>query len=240
MGKQSAIEWTDATWNPWMGCAKVSTGCKNCYMFRDQRRYGYDPTQLRRSKTTFRDPLKWEESRRVFVCSWSDFFWEKVPEDWRREAWAVMAMSSRHTFLLLTKRPQNISGMLPENWRKEPWPNVWIGVSVETQKHVSRIGMLYDFPAAIKFVSAEPLLGPLDLSEHMGFVDWIITGGESDLHSPRPCDLDWVRSIRDECESHGVWFFHKQHGGSQRINGAWGGRELDGRTWDEFPRGPDG
>ena len=221
-----------------MGCAKVSAGCKNCYMFRDQKRFGHDPTVLRRSKTTFYDPLRWKEPKRIFVCSWSDFFWEEVPIEWRREAWEVMYRAQQHTFLLLTKRPENIKHMLPDAWNEGMWiqmRNIWLGVSVESQDHINRIGELYDIPATVKFLSAEPLLGPLDLSEHMGFLDWVITGGESDLKDPRPCDLDWVRSIRDQCKEHGVAFFHKQNGGSRRINGAWGGRELDGRTWDEFP-----
>ncbi len=241
MAKTSAIEWTDATWNPWMGCAKVSAGCKNCYMFRDQKRFGHDPTVLRKSKTTLFDPLRWKEPRTIFVCSWSDFFWDQVPVFWRAEAWDVMLGCPQHTFLLLTKRPHNILGMLPplplgplDSSMTLP-PNIWIGVSVESQDHIKRIGELYDIPATVKFLSAEPLLGPLDLSEHMGFIDWVITGGESDLANPRPCNLDWVRSIRDLCEEHGVPFFHKQHGGKRKIDSAWGGRELDGRTWNEFP-----
>lgn len=232
MGKTSAIEWTDATWNPWMGCVKVSEGCKNCYMFRDQKRFHMDPTKLRKAKTTLRAPLKWKEPRMIFVCSWSDFFLEDVPRRWRKEAMDIMYQCPQHIFLLLTKRPENIA--IPNDW----WyvcRNVWLGVSVELQKHIHRIGALYGIPAAVKFLSAEPLLGPLDLSEHMGFLDWVITGGESDFHNPRSCDLDWVRAIRDECELHGVPFFHKQHGGSKKIDGAWGGRILDGRIWSEIP-----
>lgn len=218
-----------------MGCAKVSAGCKNCYMFRDQKRFGHDPTVLRRSKTTFQDPLKWKEPRRIFVCSWSDFFWDKVPIGWRTDALGIMYDTPQHTYIILTKRPENILELIPQDSFEIFLPNVWLGVSVESQDHINRIGELYDIPATVKFLSAEPLLGPLDLSEHMGLLDWVITGGESDLRDPRPCDLDWVRSIRDECEQHGVAFFHKQHGGSRKIDGAWGGRELDGRTWDEFP-----
>lgn len=217
-----------------MGCAKVSAGCKNCYMFRDQKRFGHDPTVLRRSKTTFYDPLKWKEPRRIFVCSWSDFFWDQVPIAWVTDALSTMYNAPQHTFMLLTKRPENILSVIHRDGFNF-LPNVWIGVSVENQNHINRLGELYDIPATVKFLSAEPLLGPLDLSEHMGFVDWVITGGESDLKDPRPCDLDWVRSIRDQCEQHRVSFFHKQHGGSRKIDGAWGGREIDGRTWDEVP-----
>ena len=116
MGKKSGIAWTDATWNPWMGCTKVSAGCKNCYMFREQKRYGHSPEVIRRSKTTLRDPLKWEDPRMIFVCSWSDFFHEDVPEEWRRDAWEIMFHAKEHTFLLLTKRPENTINMLPVGW----------------------------------------------------------------------------------------------------------------------------
>jgi protein gp37 len=220
-----------------MGCAKVSAGCKNCYMFREQKRFGHDPTVLRRSKTTFEDPLKWKEPRRIFVCSWSDFFLDKVPVGWRTDALGIMYDTPQHTYMLLTKRPENILRLMTKDMFEFFLPNVWLGVSVESQDHINRIGELYDIPASIKFLSAEPLLGPLDLSEHMGFLDWVITGGESDLSDPRPCDLDWVRSIRDQCAEHGVAFFHKQGGGSEKCkcHDAWGCRLLDGRTWDEYP-----
>jgi protein gp37 len=230
-----------------MGCAKVSEGCKHCYMFRDQARYGHDPNLLRRSQTTFEDPLKWREPRRIFVCSWSDFFLETVPMMWRHLAWEIIRKCPQHTFLLLTKRPQNIGGMLPDSdhggpW---PWPQVWIGVSAENQRRADeRIPILLQVPAAVHFVSAEPLLGPIDLGRVsdaiggrsvVGGIDWVITGGESDPAEPRPMSLDWARSIRDQCQDAGVAFFHKQHGGRRKIDGAWGGRNLDGRTWDEMP-----
>lgn len=243
VAKTTAIEWADATWGPWRGCQKVSSGCKNCYAERDMKRFGHDFTVPTRSKTTFRDPLKWRKPRRVFVCSWSDFFWDEVPVEWRQEAWAVMAMSTRHSFLLLTKRPENIRDMLPNSWWHEPWPNVWLGVSAENQAMADlRIPLLLQVPAAVHFVSAEPLLGPINLTpwlpipfdgEHL---DWVITGGESDLRNPRPMETEWVFDIRDQCVEAGAAYFHKQHGGTRKINGAWGGRTLDGRTWDEFPK----
>ena len=142
-----------------------------------------------------------------------------------------MRSANQHTYLLLTKRPENIQKYLPDDW---PLDHVWLGVSVETQDYIHRVSQLYGIPASHKFVSAEPLLGPLDFSEHMGFVDWVITGGESGPNA-RPCDIDWVRDIRDQCVVSCVDFFHKQHGGNRKIDGAWGGRELDGRTWDEIP-----
>ncbi len=234
MAKNSAIEWTDATWNPWMGCTKVSEGCRFCYMFRGAKRFGRNPNQISRSKTTFNNPLKWIDPRKIFVCSWSDFFHEDVPLKWLDDAWEIIRRSQQHTFLILTKRSTPIRHSLPDDWG-DGWDNVWLGVSVENQDNIGRIIALEDIPAKIKFVSAEPLLGPLDLYTYSPTLDWVITGGESDFKEPRPCNLDWVRDIRDQCQKSGMAFFHKQHGGTKKISGAWGGRELDGRTWDEFP-----
>jgi protein gp37 len=265
LAKTTGIHWADATWNPWMGCAKVSEGCKNCYAERDMEKFGRDFGTPTRSKTTFYDPLKWKEPRRIFVCSWSDFFLETVPQGWREDAWGTMYQAPQHTYLLLTKRPQNIAGMLPQDdlapaW---PWPNVCLGVSAENQRRANeRIPLLLQVPAAVHFVSAEPLLGPIDFlgpwydwlsgwtteaeSDRRGDpipiqvqidrLTWIITGGESDPTAPRPMELDWARSIRDQCQEAGVAYFHKQNGGRRKIDGAWGGRELDGRTWSEFPK----
>ena len=237
MGKISKIEWTDATWNPWYGCTKISEGCRNCYAERDMKRFGKDFNTITRSKTTFRDPLKWNEPRMIFVCSWGDFFHDDVMDKTRDEAWEIMRRTRSHTYLLLTKRPQNIKMMLPLMWELEyqDWLHIWLGVSVENNDQMWRLVALEEIKAMVKFVSAEPLLGPLPLL-HSFFpsLDWVITGGESGP-DPRPCNLDWVRDIRDQCVDHGISFFHKQHGGSRKINGAWGGRELDGRTWDEMP-----
>jgi len=252
MVKTTGIEWADATWNPWRGCKKVSTGCKNCYAERDMKRFGHDFTVPTRSKTTFLDPLKWADSKVVFVCSWSDFFWEEVPEDWRMEAWEIMHKADWHTYLLLTKRPENIARMLPIWWWSERHPNIWLGTSVESQRFAYRIEDLLSVQADVHFLSAEPLLGPLMLSKYLypnvrrllnpktgesapHGLKWVITGGESDLHAPQFCDPNWVRDIRDQCLRSNVAFFHKQHGGTRKIDGAWGGRELDGRTWDEVP-----
>jgi len=233
-----------------MGCAKVSKGCKNCYAERDMKRFGRDFGTPTRSKTTFEDPLKWEEPRRIFVCSWSDFFLETVPDQWRIDAYMVMHAAPQHTFMLLTKRPQNMAAMLPDGWSDGMWhqlPNVWLGVSAENQRRADdRITLLLQVPAAVHFVSAEPLLGPLDLREYLPLTDasaalrWIIVGGESDPTDPRLMDLDWARSIRDQCQEAGVAFFHKQSGGKRLIDDgggkSWGGRELDGRIWSEFPK----
>lgn len=232
MAATSSIEWTEATWNPWHGCVKVSPGCKNCYMYRDKQRYGQDPKQIARSKTTFYDPLKWTRPSLVFTCSWSDWFIEDADE-WRDEAWSIIRRTPYHTYQILTKRPERISASLPDDWGKG-WHNVWLGVSIENQDYIYRKQVLCALPARTRFISAEPLLGPLDLGLMDG-IHWVITGGESGPKA-RPMNLDWARSIRNQCERAGVLFFHKQNGGATRVGGTWGGRLLDGRTWDAIPQ----
>lgn len=241
MGETTGIEWASATWNPWMGCHKVSAGCKNCYMFRDMPHYGRDPNTVVRTKTTFDAPLKWAKSgkvqpgARVFTCSWSDWFIAEA-DPWRDEAWDIVRRTPQYTYLILTKRPERIAGRLPADWGMG-YRNVWLGVSAENQEQaLKRVPLLYETPAVVRFVSAEPLLGPIEFGMADAYVDWIITGGESALKDARPCDLDWVRSIRDWSQRNGVALFHKQHGGTRKIGGVWGGRVLDGRTWDEFPQ----
>jgi protein gp37 len=230
MGDNTAIEWTDGggTWNPWMGCTKVSLGCARCYMYTAMRRYGRDPAVVVRSKTLFSVPLKWKEPRKIFTCSWSDWF-HPAADVWRDEAWDVIRQTPRHTYQILTKRPELIPGRLPSDWG-DGWANVWLGVSVESQGYVRRIDHLRRRPARVRFLSLEPLLGPLPNLDLTG-IHWVIVGGESGPGF-RPCDPAWVLSIRDQCVAAGVSFFFKQWGG--RTAKA-GGRELDGRTWDEFP-----
>ena len=273
MGATTGIQWCDATWNPWIGCHKVSQGCLRCYMFRNLRQYKHDPTIVVRSKTTFGDPLRWAKTSkvgsgsRIFTCSWSDWFISEADE-WRDEAWSIIRQTPQFNYLILTKRPERMKQCLPADWGMG-YENVWLGVSVERQTEAdARIPILMNTPAKIRFVSAEPLLAPIDFwkfSRHEGGfgpdidyrgtyafaviagfpagpqemapgLSWIITGGESDSKAPRPCDLEWLRSIRDQCQDAGVAFFHKQNGGSRKVDGAWGGRVLDGRTWDEFPK----
>jgi protein gp37 len=231
LAKVSKIEWTDASWNPWHGCRKVSPGCKNCYMYRGKRRYGQSPHKVIRSKTTFYDPLSWAKSRLVFACSWSDWFIEEA-DQWRDEAWDVIRRTPRHTYQILTKRPERILDNLPDDWA-EGWSNVWLGVSIETQEYLQRKGALLMVPTSLRFISAEPLLGPIDLGSLEG-IDWVITGGESGPHA-RPMDPSWARLIRDQCQAAGVAYFHKQNGGTSREDGSWGGRILDGQTWDAVP-----
>jgi protein gp37 len=200
-------------------------------MYRDKKRFGQNPRRIVKSKTTFSDPLKWTEAKLIFTCSWSDWFIDEA-DDWRNAAWDVIRATPQHNYQILTKRPERISGHLPNDWGKG-WKNVWLGVSIENQKHVDRAEILRSVPAHIRFISAEPLLGPIEFVTLNG-IHWVITGGESGPNS-RSMDLSWVRSIRKQCYKSKTAFFHKQNGGTRIINGAWGGRELDGRTWDAIP-----
>ncbi len=225
MAEASAIEWTQATWNPWVGCTKVSPGCAHCYMFREQARFGADPSVVRRTKT-LNAPRRWRDGRLVFTCSWSDWFHEGA-DAWRDEAWRVIRATPQHTYQILTKRPERIAAHLPSDWGAG-YSNVWLGVSVENQRHAYRAGILAGVPAMVRFISAEPLLGPVDLTfpirvpenPHIGgavgpvlfWMDWLIVGGESGPDA-RPMSLDWARSLRDQCAGSNVAFFLKQLGG---------------------------
>lgn len=236
MGKTTGIEWAEATWNPWYGCTKVSAGCKNCYAERDMIRFGLDFYNVNRSKTTFKNPLKWKEPKLIFVCSWGDFFHEDVPTIWLDDAWDIMTQADHHIYLLLTKRPQNIMNALPTIWSIDGIPeHIWFGVTVEWREEMWRLVALEKVPATTKFVSVEPILGALPLL-HSFFpsLHWVITGGESGSDC-RPANLDWFRDIRDQCVDYNIPYFHKQHGGKRKVNGSWGGRELDGKIWDEMP-----
>lgn len=225
MGSESKIEWTDHTWNPWVGCHKVSAGCKHCYMYREQLRYGKRPDRVvRTSVATWRQPLvkrrdgswKWASGSKVFVCSWSDFFHEDA-DRWRAEAWDVMARRPDLTFIVLTKRSELMGCRVPA----EPRPNVWLGVSVENQEAADeRIPLLLRTPAAVRFLSCEPLLGAVNVfrAEYStgdagpkGTLGWVICGGESGPGA-RPMHPEWARGLRDQCVTAGVPFFFKQWG----------------------------
>jgi len=295
MSSNSAIEWTDATWNPVSGCTKVSDGCDHCYAERITERFhgkgSFAEVVLHPERLTL--PLRWRKPRRVFVNSMSDLFHKDVPDNFIARAFAVMAATPRHTYQILTKRHGRMRALLSDpdgefqgavgEWRYEhgetdttvptpedpswgwPLPNVWLGVSVEDQQRADlRIPALLKTPAAVRFLSCEPLLGPIDLlgkagvgceetgpaithegvsqrtdygtgveydCDHQVGVDWVIVGGESGAGA-RPMHPDWARSLRDQCVSAGVPFHFKQWGGRTPKSG---GRELDGRTWDEFP-----
>lgn len=317
MGDKTGIEWTDATWNPITGCDKVSPGCDHCYAETFAERWrgteghyfanGFD-VQLRPDKLAL--PLRWTKPRKVFVNSMSDLFHDKVPDEYIAEVFAVMACAYQHTFQLLTKRHGRMRSLLssdefismvdresiaydrsPLGHRQISWPlrNVWLGVSAEDQKRADlRIPALLDTPAAVRFVSGEPLLGPINLPSHwlhpvmrtpspennaigrrigkahgVGFIDWVIVGGESGPGA-RPMHPDWARSLRDQCVAAGVPFLFKQWGETVplgqmtdearrrwddhhgcdvypeeslwRLGKKRAGRELDGRTWDQYPR----
>jgi protein gp37 len=226
MGQASDIEWTEATWNPWHGCSKISPGCAHCYMYRQKRQYGQDPAQIVRSKTTFDAPFRWREPRMIFTCSWSDFF---VPESdaWRESAWDIIAKTPHHTYQVLTKRPERIPDCLPRNW---PLPNVWLGVSVENPRFYWRVDRLREIPTAVRFLSVEPLLAPVPDLPLEG-IGWVIVGGESGPGC-RPMKYEWVCDIRDKCQARGIPFFFKQWGGARKSTL---GRSLDGQIWNGMP-----
>lgn len=234
MAQVSTIEWTEATWNLVTGCTKTSLGCKNCYAERmafrlkamGQPRYMNGFT-LTLHPDLLEEPLRWSKSRFVFVNSMGDLFHTKVPLWFIRKAFDVMMDAHWHTFQILTKRAGRVENLC----EKLSWPNnVWIGVTVENQDYVDRIKHIRRVPAAVRFLSLEPLLGPIYRLPLDG-IDWVIVGGESGPRA-RPIESEWVRNIRNQCNCEGVAFFFKQWGGHHR---AHNGRTLDGRTWDEMP-----
>lgn len=238
MGKQTGITWTDSTWNPWRGCRKVSAGCKNCYMFREQARYGKDPAEIVRAATgTFNAPLRWREPARVFTCSWSDFFIAEA-DAWRAEAWEIIRRTPHLSYQVLTKRPERIERCLPADWGAG-WPNVWLGVTVESQDVIVRAQTLQEIPARVRFISYEPALGVLDLNalylpNTRNEIHWLISGGESGPGC-RAANWQWFDSIRWQCSSRNIAYYHKQNGGTKKINGVAGGDDLHGQTFHAFP-----
>lgn len=239
MGDKSAIEWTDATWNPVTGCNKVSPGCKNCYaerlaarlhaMGNPRYKNGFDLT-LHPDQLTL--PLRWGQPRQIFVNSMSDLFHEDVPEDFILRAFETMVKADWHVFQILTKRAERLAEIAP----KLPWPdNVWQGISIENADYTWRIEHLVKVPAAVRFLSVEPLLGPIPTLPLKG-ISWVIVGGESGPHY-RPVETTWVRDIRDQCLKAKVPFFFKQWGG---FTPKAGGRTLDGRLWNAMPKPPSG
>jgi protein gp37 len=291
---KTKIEWADEVWNPVTGCTKVSEGCRNCYAERIMARFspGRKFTDVQMHADRLDDPLRWKKPRRVFVNSMSDLFHKDVPFEFILRAWMMMAHTSQHTYLILTKRPERmrqfITDWLPGAWGlattslqllDRPIPNIWLGVSAETQNEAdARIPILLQTPAAVRFVSVEPMLGEVNLIPYLlpiGYnwdydrrgparINWVICGGESGPGA-RPLHPDWVRGVRDACQDAGVPFFFKQWGewrpggpsetvlentgswqGKQvymnrnpepvlRVGKTVAGRELDGRTWEEYP-----
>lgn len=252
----TAIIWTGLTWNPASGCTEISPGCKFCYAKTLAENYrgtpafrnGFDLT-LRPHKLS--EPLKLKKPSLIFVNSMSDLFWEQIDDDYRDRVLDVIEKTPQHQYQVLTKRPEN---MLRYSKRRELPDNFWAGVTIESNRTTARADILREVSASIRFISAEPLLDDITASLKLNQVDWLISGGESGQHlrdanlrerrglvdfadgrwTPRPDRIDWIRNLRDLCAASGTAFFHKQWGG---LNPKSAGRNLDGRTWDEFPPG---
>ena len=232
---KTAIEWTDLTWNPVTGCTKVSPGCAHCYAERVTLRFKRGPRYLPGESEIvlhpdrLAKPLGWRAPRRVFVCSMSDLFHEDVPDEFIRRVLFTCRSTAQHTYQVLTKRHERLAALADGlDWP----PNVWVGVSVENQRWAdARIPALLTVPVSVRFISAEPLLKPVVLAPYLDRLQWVIVGGESGPKA-RPMDAAWARSIRDECAQAGVAFFFKQWGG---LTPKSRGRQLDGRTYDQFP-----
>lgn len=238
MAGATTIEWTDATWNPVTGCTKISAGCDHCYAERFSERFrgtkhhpfenGFDLT-LRPER--LEQPLRWREPRMIFVNSMSDLFHKEIPKDFIGRVFDTMEQARWHTFQVLTKRSSLMRDFLRRRYGSRRGPaHMWFGVSVEDGSKKSRIQHLRDAPAGVRFLSIEPLIGPMGSLDLRG-INWVIAGGESGPGA-RPMDSVWVRDVRDQCISEGVAFFFKQWGGLRPKSG---GRELDGREWSQFP-----
>lgn len=240
MGENTPIEWTKHSWNPWVGCFKVSPGCKNCYMYREQNQYGQNPKEIRRTKPgTFTKPVFWNEKDPglVFTSSWTDFFLEEADPAWRADAWDVIRHTPNNTYQILTKRIDLAADMMPDDWGNG-WSHVWLGTSIENQEMANkRVKDLLKIPAQVHFLSCEPLLSFIDLAEagavkwngykpagrvtigtRLGtfpepLVDWVIVGGESGLAAhARPMHPYWAEDLLGQCKESGIPFFFKQWG----------------------------
>lgn len=250
MGQKTGIEWTDVTWNPVTGCTRVSAGCDNCYAATLAERLlkpiylgrapvvrsdinRRDPFAVRLWPERLQDPLRWTEPRQIFVNSMSDLFHSDVPDAFVQDIFEVMLQADWHIYQILTKRPTRALRFFKryrELFRAGKIPaHIWMGASVENQDVAYRIRHLRQVPAATRFLSCEPLIGPLEID--IRGIHWVIVGGESGIRR-RPMNPEWVRSIRDRCVEKGVPFFFKQWGG--RTPKA-GGRELDGMLWSDMP-----
>jgi len=234
MAEKSSIEWTESTWNPVTGCTKISPGCLNCYAERMAKRLqamgqanyknGFEVT---RHPQNTRLPLKWGTNQTIFVNSMSDLFHESVPLEFILEVFETMEEASWHQFQVLTKRSERLLELGSKlNWKK----NIWMGVSVENENYASRIDHLRKTSAQIKFLSLEPLLGPLK-NMNLSNIDWVIVGGESGPGA-RPMKEEWVLDIRDQCVKAQIPFFFKQWGGVIKKKA---GRKLEGQYWDQMP-----
>jgi protein gp37 len=257
MAEKSAIQWTDATWNIARGCTKVDEDCKYCYMYRESMgSTRYNPLEIIRTKTVFTLPLKIKEPSKIFTSSLTDFFHEAI-DDYRNEAWDIIRKCPQHTFQILTKRPERISGHLPEDWGNG-WNNVWLGTSVGSSNGINRIRDLIEMKgrAKVLFLSLEPLHGYVDLSEYyfpyrlikyvpehhrthlIDLIDWVIVGGESGNENGkyryRPCDLEWIQDIVSTCKKKDVPVFVKQLG--THLSKQLGMSDRHGGNIDDFPK----
>jgi protein gp37 len=238
MADKSAIEWTDATWNPVTGCTKISAGCDNCYAARFSERFrgvrghpfedGFDLT-LRPDRLA--QPLAWKQPRMIFVNSMSDLFHKDIPKVHVAAIFDTMEAANWHVYQILTKRSSLMQKYLNERYATQPVPrHMWFGVSIENEKAKSRVAHLQQARAAVRFLSIEPLIGPVgELS--LDNIDWVIVGGESGPRA-RPMKPEWVINIREQCLKAGVAFFFKQWGGRTPKTG---GRLLEGKEWNQFP-----
>lgn len=230
MGRETNISWCDHTFNPWIGCTKVSSGCTNCYAETLVKRWkkaewGPRGVRVRTSPAYWRQPSAWNSEaaragvrRRVFCASLADVFEEKTEViPWRKQLWTLINATQHLDWLLLTKRPENLSLMLPWGKYEDPYPNVWLGVSIEDYREGRRACELRTHPAVCRFISYEPALGPLAESIDLKGFKWLIFGGESGSHY-RPCELQWARDIKAQCQREGVAFFFKQNSGPRPGN----------------------
>jgi protein gp37 len=234
MATKSSIEWTESTWNPVTGCTKISPGCKHCYAERMAKRLRAMGTRSYANgfKLTLQPhvldiPLRWKKPQMIFVNSMSDLFHSAVPVEYILQVFDIMKKAYWHTYQILTKRPERVLELdAALDWQ----PQIWMGVSVESEDYIDRINLLRRTSAMTKFLSLEPLLGPLDALDLTG-IDWAIVGGESGPGA-RPMQEKWITDIREQCTRAGTHFFFKQWGG---FNKKKTGRELQGRTWDDMP-----
>lgn len=246
MAENSSIQWTDHTFNPWIGCTKISPACDNCYAelydnrFSKQSRWGSKAARTRTKNWGY--PKKWNAiaqhlgvRNKVFCASLADVFdnHPSIDRSWREDLWSLIRQTEHLDWLLLTKRPQNITKFLPHDW-SEGYKNVWLGTTVENQtEYDRRVPVLSDIPAGKRFLSMEPLIGPVTLSKPEK-INWIIVGGESGS-SFRPMNPQWVRHIRNQCKTNNIHFFFKQWSGRNQLALKGLGRELDGLIYDERP-----
>ncbi len=234
MAFETAIEWTESTWNPVTGCSKISSGCLNCYAERMAKRLQAMgvPSYSKGFSVALHEealelPLRWRKPRTIFVNSMSDLFHESVPDSFINQVFSAMNKTRQHRYQILTKRSERLKRLAPFL----PWvEQIWMGVTVEEDKYIHRVDDLREIPASIKFVSLEPLLGPIPSLSLEG-IDWIIVGGESGPRA-RPLNEDWVLEIKEKCQKANVPFFFKQWGG---VNKKKAGRFLEGRVWDQMP-----